>query len=405
MENLEKLNQAIEGINEKSAKIESTSTEVKSLKEDLEAKSLELQSTKEELVKLGTEVSKMKSTKETGAKKSVLRKSLEEKKDVLDAIASKKSREARVDLEIKATQSYGDIDAGLDFAPMRPGITDLPKKQTNFLNLFRRVPFNGEFYKYAEQETVIRDAQNVAVCSPVTSNTKETIKSKNLIIKKIKDIIKYCIDYANDYDFVESRIRTLITDSVLFKADTDVLLGDGQGDNMNGIDFYASEFDAANADAPVGPIESANYIDLILAMQAQIYTLGQENGYRPDTVILNYMDWFSLVLSSKDADANYLDYRNVNMATAQINGMQIITSPDVPANTCYVLDSTKGEMIMNQSYQLSIADENVDDWENDLIAMKGSIRANLLVETPNQNAFMKCSDVAAGIQSITAVAP
>ena len=205
---------------------------------------------------------------------------------------------------------------------------------------------------------------------------KETIITKNIITKKIKDVLKFCSDYANDYGFVEGRLRTLINDSVLFKADTDVLLGDGTGDNMSGIDSYASEFDATNTDAPVPSISSANYIDLILAMQAQIYTLGKENGYAPDTVILNYMDWFSLVLSSKDADANYLDYRNVNMGTALINGMTVITSPDVAANTCYVLDKTKGEMIINQSYEVSMAYENSTDWESDLVAMKGSIRAN-----------------------------
>ena len=287
---------------------------------------------------------------------------------------------------------------------MRPGITDLVKKQTRFIDLFKKTPFNGEFYKYAEQETVVRNAQNVAVCSPVTSNTKETIITKNIITKKIKDVLKFCSDYANDYSFVEGRLRTLINDSVAFKADTDVLLGDGTGDNMSGIDSYASEFDASNTDAPIGAtINNANYIDLILAMQAQIYTLGQENGYAPDTVILNYLDWFSLVLSSKDADANYLDYRNVNMGTAVINGMTVITSPDVAPNTCYVLDKTKGEMIINQNYEVSMAYENATDWESDLVAMKGSIRANLLVETPNVNAFMKCSDVAAGITSINKV--
>ena len=403
MEGLEK---AIENINAKAEEINNNGLEVKSLKEKNAELEGQIKSTKEELVKMSSDLVKLKEVPKQPKKQKSVLDIVSEKSEGLDSLAKKNDIKEMVDFSVKATQTYGDIDAGLDFAPMRPGITDIPKKQTNFINLFRRVPFNGEFYKYAEQETVVRDAQNVAVCSPVTSNTKETIVSKNIVTKKIKDVIKFCSDYANDYPFVEGRLRTLINDSVLFKADTDVLLGDGTGDNMSGIDSYASEFDASNADAPIGAtINNANYIDLILAMQAQIYTLGQENGYAPNTVILNYLDWFSLVLSSKDADANYLDYRNVNMGTAQINGMTVITSPDVPANTCYVLDSTKGEMIINQNYELSMAFENATDWESDLVAMKGSIRANLLVETPNVNAFMKCSDVAAGIESITKVVP
>jgi hypothetical protein len=399
MEGLEK---AIENINAKAEEINANGLEVKSLKEKNVELEGQVKSTKDELVKMSADLVKLKEVPTQKKQKSVL-DVITEKKEGLESI-SKKNRDASIDFSVKATSTYGDIDAGLDFAPMRPGITDLVKKQTRFIDLFKKTPFNGEFYKYAEQETVVRNAQNVAVCSPVTSNTKETIITKNIITKKIKDVLKFCSDYANDYGFVEGRLRTLINDSVLFKADTDVLLGDGTGDNMSGIDSYASEFDADNTDAPIGAtINNANYIDLILAMQAQIYTLGQENGYAPDTVILNYLDWFSLVLSSKDADANYLDYRNVNMGTAQINGMTVITSPDVPANTCYVLDKTKGEMIINQNYEVSMAYENATDWESDLVAMKGSIRANLLVETPNVNAFMKCSDVAAGITSINKV--
>lgn len=398
MEGLEK---AIEGINAKAEDIKANGLEVKSLKEKNVELEGQIKSTKDELVKVSGDLAKLKEVPTQKKQKSVL-DVISEKKEGLEAI-SKKNRDSVVDFSVKATSTYGDINDGLDFAPMRPGITDLVKKQTRFIDLFKKTPFNGEFYKYAEQETVVRNAQNVAVCSPVTSNTKETIITKNIITKKIKDVLKFCSDYANDYGFVEGRLRTLINDSVLFKADTDVLLGDGTGDNMSGIDSYASEFDAANTAAPIGAtINNANYIDLILAMQAQIYTLGQENGYAPDTVILNYMDWFSLVLSSKDADANYLDYRNVNMGTAVINGMTVITSPDVAANTCYVLDKTKGEMIINQSYEVSMAYENSTDWESDLVAMKGSIRANLLVETPNLNAFMKCSDVATAIAAITA---
>lgn len=398
------LKEAIAGVNAKADQINANALEVKAAKEALEATQLELKTAKNEIVELGTQFAKLKDTKENAMRKSSILKTIEEKSDILDSIV-KKNRDAVTDFSVKATSTYGDITEGLDFAPMRPGITDIAKKETKFVNLFRRTPFNGEFYKYAEQESVVRDAQNVAVCSPVTSLTTETIVSKNIITKKIKDVIKWCSDYANDYGFVEGRLRTLINDSVEFKLDTDVLLGDGTGENMSGIDSYASEFNATNTDAPVQAIESANYVDLILAMQAQIYTLGKENKFAPNTVILNYMDWFSLVLSSKDADANYLDYRNVNMGTAMINGMTVITSPDVPANTCYVLDSTKGELIINQSYEVSIAYENATDWENDLVAMKGSIRANLLVETPNTNAFMKCSDVAAGIESINAVTP
>ena len=347
----------------------------------------------------------MKSLKanKSSVSKTEVEKVLSEKAEELKKLAEKSSKD-RVEFVVKATSTYGDIDAGLDFAPLRPGITDAPKKNTVFLNLFSRISFNGEFYKYAEQETVVRDASNVAVCSDVTSTTTETIKTQNITTKKVKDTLKFCSDYANDYPFVEGRLRTLINDSVLFRLDQQILLGTGAGNELSSIDSYSSEFSAANVVAPMSnEIKDANLIDLIGAMQTQIAVLGKENAYRPDTVVVNIADWFKLVNSYKDADNNYMDYRIVTInGMPSVNGMRVITSPEVASNTCYVFDSSKGQLLVNQSFQTSMAFENDTDWENDLVAMKASIRANLLVENNHLNAFMKCSDVGLAITAITA---
>ena len=405
MEGLEKLNAAIEGINEKSAKIESNEVELKATKEALETAQTELKSVKDELVKNGTELEKLKKVKSSKVEqKSEMQKAFEDQSSKLEAISKKSSRE-RVDLEVKATASYGDIDSGLDFAPMRSGITDIPKKKTVFVDLFPRINYNGEFYKYAEQETVTRDAQNVAVCSPVASTTGETIKTQNITTKKIKDTLKFCSDYANDYTFVQDRLQSLINDSVLFRLDQQILLGTGTGEQLNSIDSVSSEFDAANLAAPIGAtIKDANFVDLLGAMQTQIYVLGQENSYAPDTAVVNVLDWFKFVNSYKDGDNNYMNYRMTTVdGVPMVNGMKIITSPEVAANTCYVFDSSRGQLLVNQSYETSIAFENDTDWESDLVAIKASIRANLLVEANNVNAFMKCSDVETAITAITEV--
>lgn len=376
---------------------------------DLEEKSnaleTELKSFKDEAVKLGTEVAKLKEVKSAKIEqKKPLQVILEEKSSELDSLASKSSKD-RVEFEVKATATYGDIDSGLDFAPMRSGITDIPKKKTVFVDLFRRINFGGEFYKYAEQETVTRDAQNVAVCSPVTSTTGERIKTQNISTKKIKDTLKFCSDYANDYSFVQGRLQTLINDSVLFRLDQQILLGSGTGEELNSIDSVSSEFDGDNTDAPIGAtIKDANFVDLLGAMQTQIFVLGKENSYQPDTAVVSVLDWFKFVNSYKDGDNNYMNYRMTTVnGVPMVNGMKIITSPEVADNTCYVFDSSRAELLVNQSYETSIAFENDTDWESDLVALKASIRANLLIEANNVNAFMKCSDVSTAIDSITEV--
>ena len=376
---------------------------------DLEAKTSELEtklkSSQEEQIKLGTEVAKMKEVKSVEKPKGALDEVFEAKATELEAISKKADNAKSVKFEVKTTATYGDIDSGLDFAPMRSGITDIPKKKTVFVDLFRRINFSGEFYKYAEQETVTRSAGNVATCTAVTSTTGETIKTQNITTKKIKDTLKFCSDYANDYSFVQGRLQTLINDSVLFRLDQQILLGSGAGEELNSIDSVSSEFDADNTDAPIGAtIKDANFVDLLGAMQTQIFVLGKENSYSPDTAVVNVLDWFKFVNSYKDGDNNYMNYRMTTVnGVPMVNGMKIITSPEVAANTCYVFDSSRAELLVNQSYETSIAFENDTDWESDLVALKASIRANLLVEANNVNAFMKCSDVNTAIDSITEV--
>ena len=338
---------------------------------------------------------------EKGSKtfESELKKAFDKNLDKIKAMSSG----SLVNLEItKGTQDYGDIDSGLDFAQMRAGVTDIPVRQPLFRSLFSTIPLSTEFYKYVEQETVVRDAKNVAKCEAVSTNTKETLKVNNITTTKIKDMIMFCIDFVDDYGFMESRIRQLLLSSVSLRVDQQILLGSGTGDETFSIDSVASEFDATNTAANVeDSVQDASFVDLIIAMQVQIDVLGQEGSYTADTVILNRVDWFKGVESRKDANNNYLDDRVTYVnGVPFIRGMRVLTSPLVPANTVYVFDSSKGEIIQRKGINVSLSFENQDAWEKEIGYIKAYECLNFLVINNNKNAFMKSSDVDAAIEAI-----
>jgi HK97 family phage major capsid protein len=320
--------------------------------------------------------------------------------DLEEALKTRTSSSLEV---VKATQTYGDIDSGSDFAQMRQGVYDKPVRMPRFRSLFGVIPVNTEFYKYSEQDTVVRDAQNVAKCAAVTSNTKETIKVSSIQTKVIKDTIDFCRLFVEDYPFMQSRINRLLTQSLALRIDAQILLGDGIGENTFSIDYYSSEFNAANPSCDIsGEVQAATLVDLILGMQTQIVELGEQNAFDPDYVIVNKCDWFVQVESRKDANNNYLDGRVTTVnGIPYIGGMQVIWSPIVAQNTCYVMDSTKGEIVDRQTVSLDISFENKDNWEKEIATLKGYERLNLLVPNEWINAFMKCSDVATAIAAIT----
>lgn len=303
----------------------------------------------------------------------------------------------------KATQSYGDITPAEDLAQMRQGISDIPVRKPVFRSLFRTTPLSTEFYKYMRQNTVVRDAQNVAVCSPVVSNTKETVVIENIGVKKVKDIIDFCLDFISDYPFMQSRIRRLIDQSLMLRIDQQILLGTGLGNECNSINSYSSEFSAANPACVVtASIANANFVDLLKAMETQIIELGKQNSFSPNIAIVNKCDWFLLVDSDKDANNNYLNNKNVTIRNGvpYIGEMMVVWSPIVAQNTCYVIDSTMAEIIDRQVLEIEIATESGTDWEQEQAKIKAFERLNLFLDPNWLNAFMKCSDVATAIAAI-----
>lgn len=315
----------------------------------------------------------------------------------------KQSTEISLEISAKATQTYGDIDSGSDFAQMRQGVTDIPTRKTGIIrSLFNSIPVNTEFYKYTYQQTVTRDAQNVAICGSLTSNTKETLKTDTIQTKKIKDIMKFCREFVDDYPFMESRIRKLLSESVALRVDQQILLGTNTGEETDSINRVSSEFSATNVVCPVdASIKDATMVDLILAMAVQIEELGQQNFFMADTVLVNRCDWFTKVESRKDADGNYIDSRvSYINGVPFIGGMMVIASPLVDAGTLYVFDSSKGEIVSRKGINVEIATENSTDWENEIASIKAYLRLNFLVINNNENAFMKCSDVDLAISAI-----
>lgn len=389
--------------------------EKKATKEEIAAIAKSVTDTRDEImkavIKQGETLAEM--ARKNGAPtvtKGAFRKVFDEVKEKLSAIKDRSRKEGFqfvVDLtKAVVTQTYGDIDAGSDFAQMRPGVIDQPVRRPRFRDLFGSIPLSTEVYKYVEQDSVVRDAQNVANCTAITTSlTKETLLVSSIEPVKVKDMIKACIDFLDDYAFMQSRINKLLNQSVALQVDEQVLLGTGIAPEMNSIDSVASEFSAANPILVLTlKIQAANFVDLILGMATQITMLGLQNSFRPDIAVVNLGDWFIDVASAKDLNNNYLDSRISRVGPAlMIGDLEIVTSPIVAINTCYVFDSSQGEILDRRQLVVDVAFQNGTDWEADIVALKGSERLNFLVPNEVANAFMKCSDVATAITAITSL--
>ena len=380
-----------------------TNEEIQTLKNDLETirekanadQTIEL---KTKFVELESQINALKELKkdEPMKRKSVFDMIKEKAQNIKNVIEQKSGV---VNLVIKANQNPVDIQVRELYAQEIEGTTFRPVRATRIIDLFRRVPVSTEFVKYREEDVVTRDAKVVIACATSTHNTKKTWKVRTVQIAKIRDFVDVCIDMMDDYSFVTSEIENLVESSVKLVEDSEILLGTG---DILSIDSIASIFDPTNVLAPfTGAFTFPTIAELTGAMKAQIFTFGAQNSWDADTILMNYND-FVKFQHTKDTEGNYLLPNFVSTGSAVLNGMNVVTSPLVAPNELYVFDSTRGVVLERQGVEISMAYENNDNFEHEVVTIKAVERIQFHVPTIEQNAFMKCDDIATALASITA---
>lgn len=404
----DKLQPALDAINEKLSK-GAKPEEVKAEKEELETK---MNNMIADLKILSLKVHGISDTSGKGGKPAdSIKAALVAKSDLIKKMKSEKSSGSfTIEVDItKATQGAGDIDSGTDFAMMMPGIGRIPHRRTYIKDRIRIIPTNTEYIKYLDQETVVRNAKNVAACGTTTHNTKLTWKVRTVQQQKVRDFVHICLDMMDDYDFVQGEIRNLLDTSLQLKIDNDLLLADGIAPNPNSIDAVASTFSASASGANYfGTVQSAQLIDLITVCAAQISAFGAENSWRADTVYLNPRD-YTLMKLLKDQEDNYIRGntnwpRLVGMSNGNLllDGIiEIIANPNVPANEFYIFDSTRAAIVQSKTVVIEFSYENRDNFETETVTAKGYERLNLWIRNVDANAFMRVDDIEAALVSIT----
>ena len=296
----------------------------------------------------------------------------------------------------KANQDASDITSGTDFAFMEPGVGQIPTRRAFMRQLFRTVNTNKEYIKYNDQETIVRDAKNVAGCATSTHNSKVTWQVRTLQITKVRDFVDVCIDMMDDYDFVEGEIRNLVDTDVQLKSDEGLLLGDGVYPNVVGVDSVASTFVAGDYAAKV---QDANLIDLIHVAACQISDFGQNNAFTANVALLNPTDKCLMELL-KDNDGRYLLPNWITEDGTNVGPVQVITNQLVPTNEAYVFDTTKGVIYARKGITIEFGFENNDNFEREIVTVKAYERFNLRIRNVDANAFMHIDDITTAIAAI-----
>jgi hypothetical protein len=390
----------VEGINAQIEQLKTIAdqTELKSSFDKLEA---EIDALKAVKVEVGKDLSM------TPVKKAML-----ENKEQISALKNGELQKVTIDVEdftSKAVHNPTDIGNRNQLGQFEPDLSKIVRNRYFMENLFPTGTATTEYIKYVEEATILRDAKNVAACAETTHDSKVTFGIRDLQMKKLRDFTDVCIDMMDDYSFVETEIRDLVDTGVRLREDSQLLLGDGIGANLNGVLSYSSTFSATATGANyANKVADAQLIDLLVVAGAQIKAFGGQRSFMPNVIILNPVDATLLGLL-KDGESNYIKMGSVNASVFRdaggnlfVNGMLVVENANCPSNQAFVMDSTKARLYNRTGITIEFAYENRQNFEQELVTVKAMKRGNLRVRNNDANAFLHIPNIATGITAITA---
>jgi len=259
-------------------------------------------------------------------------------------------------------------------------IGEVPKPANFILGLVTVETQSGtEKIWWSERNTEEGDATFIGEgdLKPLISAKYET-KSAN--IKEVAERWKFTNRFIMHTNRVVNDFREHANELMEQEIDTQVLSGDGTGDNLSGIADQASAF--------VAPAELANYYtdtniwDVINAVLMQVILA----NFTPTAVVLNSV-WKAKMAGIKDANGVYIVPPFVSPSGDTISGVRMVFSNKMPAGDILAGDLTKFKVVFSEQVRYDIGYEN-DDFSKNLVSNKLEAFLGTYIKAPHVPAIV-----------------
>jgi HK97 family phage major capsid protein len=351
---------------------------------------------KAEVVRLANELKALKETsKEPKAEyKSVGQQVAEQLKaqaDALEVLKDRKGESLKLSIKAAGTMSTGNVTAvgtnGLSMLlnQFESGISPLPRTNPFFAELFSAVPTSGNTISYAEMKNPDGGAGMTGEGSAKTQADFDLVEAKTNV-RKITSYIKTSKEALDDIPALAGEINNELLTLVSLKKDSQLLSGDGTGNNLSGVLTVAQTFTGGSL---AGTIATPNNYDVLVAgiteiMKAEVIS-GEPAGFMPNYIVLNPSDIATMKLT-KDLNGNYIFPVSMPNATSVMD-VTVVSNPRMTAGSFLIMDSTKGNLRIREDVNISIGYEN-DDFTKNLITILAEMRLAFYVKSNHVKAFL-----------------
>jgi HK97 family phage major capsid protein len=270
--------------------------------------------------------------------------------------------------------------SGVSVQPERiPGIVPEPRRQLRLQDLLVRIPTRSQIVEWLSVQSHTKTAAPVAeaAAKPEAALSFEKREEK---VRTIATWIPASKQILEDFVGLEAFLRSSLMYALEEEFEDQILLGDGQGENLNGLLPQATLLDTS--------LLGTNWTRIDVIGRA-IHQLAAANEMQPSFVVLNPADFWQIALQ-KDANGRYLVTDPQNASTLRsLFGLTVVESTAMTAGTFLVgtSDPRASVIRMKQEATIEISTEHADYFTRNLIAIRAELRAALVVMRPG--AFVK----------------
>lgn len=352
--------------------------------------------------KVKSEVSAAKAEMEAEFKKWLESKKSAAKQGSLDALISDesvlgfakgiKATKGSVQVELKdfdfrAKASVpGDISIADDYTGTRAlseleaGVSREPQRQPFIEQLVSVGTINSPIDVWIEVTDEAGDPLTKAELAALPQKEWD-FAEKTATVRKVGVFAKYSAEMAEDLPNLVSEIRNFLIADLRRVVDTQILSGNGSGENLVGILQNATAYSAGSF---AGTVLDANRFDVIETAVSQVIT----NLFVPNYIVVHPTDQAAMNLS-KSSDGHYVLPPFISMNGQVVSGVRVISNTGIAVGNFLVGDFTRSSVKYRRGLTVEMTNTDQDDFIKDRFTVKATVRLVHRVKENDYGAFVK----------------
>ena len=227
-----------------------------------------------------------------------------------------------------------------------------------------------------------------------------TATEKTRQMAKISAKLPLTAELLEDADYIASAFRMKLQVKSLIYADKEFYTGTGSDgtypNRIYGIVGQATTFNETTAGV-ASSVDRANIGDLI---DACVLQAAKSEQYGLNVVWINPTDFFKFK-HTKDSLGEYIFMLDKATGEYTFNGLKIVQSNAVTADTMTVADTSKIQAWWKRNVQVKFGQMNGTDFTDDNYTAVLFMRTQCVIEVPDQTAIIQVPSIAASITAIT----